>query len=88
MTAPRKTAAGLRTCPAVAREQVLAPVDGMAAWRLLGVLGTPREKPSLIELGIGGGWVAFVAAKEFETEDQAMPVVLRCEALQPVTDLR
>lgn len=55
-----KVGAGLRTCPSVAREQVMRLVDEMAAWRLRGVIAIGGESQSLMEVQVDVGRMAFV----------------------------
>lgn len=92
-TGTGKVGASFRTCPAEAREQVMALVDEMAAWRLRGVVALGGESQSLMEMDVDVGRMAFVvcaglnpiaAAQEagIPTESKAMATVFEYEDLE------
>jgi len=90
-----KLGAGMRTCPAIAREQVLGLIDEMAAWRLKGVIAAGRENQPLLELDVEVGRMAFVVAAGLnpvaaaaeaghKAVSEAMAVMFDYDDLEPV----
>lgn len=94
-TGSGKVGAGLRTCPSVARDEVLRLVDELSAWRIKGVIAAGGENQSLMEVPVEAGRMAFVvaaglnalaAAEEagLETTSQAMSALFEYEDLEEV----
>jgi len=90
-----KLGAGLRTCPALAREHTLQLIDEMSAWRIRGVIAAAGENQSVLEVAVDVGRAAFVVAAGLnpmavaeeagiETTNQAMAVMFEYEDLEPL----
>ncbi len=94
-TGTGKVGAGFRTCPAVARDQVMRLVDEMAAWRLRGVIAVGGESQALMETDVDVGRMGIVicaglnpvaAAEEagIPTVSKAMATLLDYRSLAPI----
>jgi repressor of nif and glnA expression len=90
-----KIGAGARTCPAIARDEVMGLIDDMSAWRIRGVLAIGMESQPLMEMEVDVGRIAFavcaginpVAAAEeagFSTTSHALAAVFNYEDLDVI----
>lgn len=88
-----KVGAGLRMCPAIARDHVMRLVDSMSAWHLRGVIAIGAESRPLMEMEVGVGRMGLVicaglnpiaAAEEagFATTSRAMSSVFDYRSLE------